>query len=68
METWETVTMSRKEARRPGLLELAVAGTITTEGAHALRISLRQFRRPATPPTRHGHIASKTEPASVGYT
>src|SRR5512132_1397298 len=46
METWETVTMSRKEARRPGPVHAAVAGKITTaEGAHALEISLRQFRR-----------------------
>jgi transposase len=46
METWETVTMSQKEARRPGLVQAAVAGTITTAaGAHALKMSLRQFRR-----------------------
>jgi transposase len=46
METWETVTMSRKEARRPGLIQAALAGKITTaEGAHALEMSLRQFRR-----------------------
>jgi transposase len=46
METWETVTMSRKEARRPGLVQLAVAGTITTAaGARALAITPRQFRR-----------------------
>jgi transposase len=46
MEPWETVTMSRKEARRPGLVQLAVAGKITTtEGARALGMSLRQFRR-----------------------
>jgi len=46
METWETVTMSRKEARRPGLVQLAVAGKITTaEGARSLHMSLRQFRR-----------------------
>ena len=47
METWETVTMSRKEARRPGLVQAAVAGRITTAaGAHALAMSPRQFRRP----------------------
>jgi hypothetical protein len=46
METWETVTMSRKEARRPGVVQLAVAGKSTTaEGARALDMSLRQFRR-----------------------
>ena len=38
--------MSRKEARRPGLVQLAVAGKITTAaGARALEMSLRQFRR-----------------------
>ena len=38
--------MSRKEARRPGLVQLAVAGTITTAaGARALGITPRQFRR-----------------------
>ncbi len=38
--------MSRKEARRPGLVQLAVAGKITTaEGARSLEMSLRQFRR-----------------------
>jgi transposase len=46
MEPWETVTMSRKEARRPGLVQLAVAGKITTaEGARSLKMSPRQFRR-----------------------
>jgi transposase len=46
METWETVTMSRKEVRRPGLVELAVAGKITSaEGARSLKMSPRQFRR-----------------------
>ena len=38
--------MSRKEARRPGLVQLAVAGRITTAaGAHALDMTPRQFRR-----------------------
>ena len=38
--------MSRKETRRPGLVQAALAGTITTAaGAHALKMSLRQFRR-----------------------
>jgi transposase len=38
--------MSRKEARRPGLVQLAVAGKITTAaGAHALDMTPRQFRR-----------------------
>jgi transposase len=46
MKPWETVTMSRKEARRPGWVQLAVAGKITTaEGARGLEMSLRQFRR-----------------------
>ena len=38
--------MSRKEARRPGVVQLAVAGKITTAaGARGLEMSLRQFRR-----------------------
>ena len=38
--------MSRKEARRPGLVQLAVTGQITTAaGAHALAMTPRQFRR-----------------------
>jgi transposase len=38
--------MSRKEARRPGLVQLAVTGTITTaEGARSLKLTPRQFRR-----------------------
>lgn len=38
--------MSRKEAPRAGLVKAAIAGQITNaQGAHALRISLRQFRR-----------------------
>jgi transposase len=46
METWETITMSGKEARRPGLVQLAVAGKITTAaGARGLQMSRRQFRR-----------------------
>jgi transposase len=46
MKPWEIVTMSRKEARRPGVVQLAVAGKITTaEGARGLEMSLRQFRR-----------------------
>ena len=28
MEPWESVTMRRKEARRPGLVQLAVAGRV----------------------------------------
>jgi hypothetical protein len=46
MEPWETVTISRKEARRPGLVQLAVAGQITVgAGADALDMTPRQFRR-----------------------
>jgi transposase len=46
MEPWETVTMSRKEAHRPGLVRLAVAGKITTgAGARSLDMTRRQFRR-----------------------
>ena len=38
--------MSRKEARRSGLVQLAVGGTITTAaGARALDMTPRQFRR-----------------------
>ena len=29
MQTWEPLTMSRKEVPRPGLVQLAVAGTNT---------------------------------------
>jgi len=40
------ITMSRKEARRPGLVEAALKGKITNrEGAAALGMSVRQFRR-----------------------
>ena len=46
METWETLTMSRKEVPRVGLLKAALAGRITnTEGALALHLSVRQFQR-----------------------
>ena len=46
MEPWETITMSRKEAPRAGLLKAALAGQITNaQGARALALSLRQFRR-----------------------
>jgi transposase len=46
METWETVTMSRKEAPRAGLVKAARAGQISNaDGAQALQISVRQFRR-----------------------
>lgn len=46
METWETVTMSRKEAPRAGLVKAALAGRITNaQGAQALGVSRRQFRR-----------------------
>jgi transposase len=39
-------TMSDKEARRPGLMQAAVAGKITSvEAAQALEMSVRQFRR-----------------------
>jgi transposase len=46
METWESVTMSRKEAPRAGLIKAALAGHITNaQGAQALRLSVRQVRR-----------------------
>src|ERR1700675_3862218 len=42
----ETFTMSRKEVPRAGLVKAALAGKITNaEGARALRLRVRQFRR-----------------------
>jgi hypothetical protein len=42
----ETFTMSRKEVPRAGLVKAALGGKITNqEGARALRISVRQFKR-----------------------
>jgi winged helix-turn helix protein len=42
----ETFTMSRKEVPRAGLVKAGVAGKITNaEGARALGLSVRQFRR-----------------------
>jgi transposase len=42
----ETFRMSRKEAPRPGLLKAALAGRIRNEdGARALGVTVRQFRR-----------------------
>src|SRR6266850_2060163 len=46
METWETLTMSRKEVPRAGLLKAALAGKISNaQGAEALHMSIRQFQR-----------------------
>ena len=46
METWETLTMSAKEVRRPGLLKAALAGHVSNaQGAAALQLSIRQFQR-----------------------
>ena len=46
METWETLTMSRKEVPRAGLLKAALAGRINNaQGARALELSVRQFQR-----------------------
>jgi len=46
METWETLTMSRKEVPRAGLLKAALAGKISNaDGARALQLSIRQFQR-----------------------
>ena len=46
MDTWETLTMSRKEVPRAGLVKAALGGRITTQqGATALRLSGRQFQR-----------------------
>jgi hypothetical protein len=42
----ETFTMSRKEAPRAGVVKAALEGKITNaEGARALRLSVRQFKR-----------------------
>jgi hypothetical protein len=42
----ETFTMSRKEVPRAGLVKAALAGKITNrEGARALQLSVRQFKR-----------------------
>jgi hypothetical protein len=42
----ETFTMSRKEVPRAGLVKAALAGKITNqEGAQALRLTVRQFKR-----------------------
>ena len=61
METWETVTMSRKEAPRAGLVKAALAGQITNaQGAHALNLSQRQFRRLKT---RYREAGSARSPA-----
>ena len=41
MDTWETLTMSRKEVRRAGLVKAALAGKITNaQGALVLRLSV----------------------------
>src|SRR4029453_19014704 len=46
METWETLTMSRKEVPRAGLLKAALAGKISNaQGAGAMQVSVRQFQR-----------------------
>src|SRR5213594_4209891 len=42
----ETLTRSRKEVPRAGLVKAALAGKITNqEGARALRLTVRQFKR-----------------------
>src|SRR6266566_3646833 len=42
----ETFTMSRKEVPRAGLVKAALVGKITNqEGARALRLTVRQFKR-----------------------
>jgi transposase len=46
METWEALTMSRKEAVRPGLMKALVAGQLTNrQVAAALRVSIRHVQR-----------------------
>jgi hypothetical protein len=49
METWEALTMSRKEVVRPGLLKALVAGQLTNrQVAAALRLTIRQVQRLST--------------------
>src|SRR5713101_4316472 len=46
MEPWETLTMSRKEVPRAGLLKMVLAGQATNaQGAAALRVSPRHVQR-----------------------
>jgi hypothetical protein len=46
MEPWETLTMSRKEVPRAGLLKMVLAGKATNaQGAAALRASPRHVQR-----------------------
>ncbi|MFQ5852600.1 MAG: helix-turn-helix domain-containing protein, partial [Candidatus Binatia bacterium] len=46
METWETLTMSRKEVPRAGLLQAALAGRVSNaQVARALHLSRRQVHR-----------------------
>src|SRR5215467_10496042 len=46
METWEALTMSRKEVVRPGLVKALVAGQLTNrQVATALELSIRQVQR-----------------------
>ena len=46
METWEALTMSRKEVVRPGLMKALVAGQLTNrQVAVALRVSIRHVQR-----------------------
>jgi len=61
METWETLTMSAKEVRRPGLLKDARAGHVSNaQGAAALHLSIRQFQRLK----RQGRAGSRSTSAS----
>src|SRR5262247_3563109 len=51
----EIFTMSRKEVPRAGLVKAALAGKITNqEGARALRLTMRQFKRLKARFRRHG--------------
>ncbi len=46
MEPWETLTMSRKEVPRAGLVKMVLAGKATNaQGAAALRVSPRHVQR-----------------------
>ena len=46
MKPWETLTMSRKEVPRTGLLKMVLAGKVTNaQGATALHVSPRHVQR-----------------------
>src|SRR5215471_4529648 len=68
----ETFTMSRKEMPRAGLVKAALAGKITNqEGAPALHLTVRQFKRLKARFRRHGLGGlihrRRGQPSSRGY-